>query len=145
VSPDLLSECAKLLDEIAFAPARLDLMRRRDIVRAQFDAADVADRDFYLVATLGMQLRELEQQSAQLPLSEEGYLMLPDRHAALVQQVTDRCKELTKAREFAAVAALGAKLSELRAAPPPVDAGIATSRPAGIHMVSDCCGGISLS
>jgi hypothetical protein len=61
----------------------------------------------------------LQQQSAQLPLSEEDYLTLPARHADLVQRVTDTCKELALAEEFTAVTVLGAKLSELRAAVPP--------------------------
>jgi hypothetical protein len=133
VSPDLPSECAKLLAEIAFMPARQDLMRRRNIVRAQFDAADIAGRDFYVIAQLGMQLLVLEKESALLPLSEESYLTIPKRHAALMQQMTERCKELTKARAFAAVTTLGAKLSELRATvPPPVESEMPTTRPAGI-------------
>jgi hypothetical protein len=57
----------------------------------------------------------VEKQSAQLPLSEEDYLTLPARHADLVQRVTDTCRNLMKARDYAALGPLSAKLEELRA------------------------------
>jgi hypothetical protein len=71
--------------------------------------------DFVLVGTLGTQLQALQQQAAQLPLSEEDYLTLPARHADLVRRVTDACRELMKARDYAALGPLSAKLKELRA------------------------------
>jgi hypothetical protein len=111
---DLPGECVKLLAELANAPARRDLDQRKGKVQAQFDAADAAD-DFLLVAKLGMQLQQLEKESAQLPLSEEDYLTLADRHAALVQRVTDQCKELKVAKDFVALAAVAEHLGALKA------------------------------
>jgi hypothetical protein len=106
----------KLLEEVAQAPARRDAMQRRDALQAEFDAADAADVDFELIASLGVQLQELEKESAQLPLSEEDYLTLADRHAGLVQRVTDACRELKVAKDFVAMGALAKQLTALKAA-----------------------------
>jgi hypothetical protein len=112
---ELANECTKLLEEVAQAPARRTLVQQRKVLSAQYDAADAAG-DFKAIAAAGMQLQALQQQSAQLPLSEKGHLTLGDRHADLVRRVTEKCKELTRAKEYAEVTALGAKLAELRAA-----------------------------
>jgi hypothetical protein len=69
--------------------------------------------DFESVASIGTQLQALQQESAQLPLSEEDYLTLADRHAALLLEVTEQCKVLEKAKDFPAMAALGAQLTAL--------------------------------
>jgi hypothetical protein len=76
--------------------------------------------DFEAVASLGMQLLALQQESAQLPLSEEDYLTLAARHAALVKSVHDKCTDLAEAEDYSAVTDLGVKLRELRLVVPPV-------------------------
>jgi hypothetical protein len=111
----MLAECERVLTQVICAPQRRDLTKRIEALQAQLDAALAAD-DFEAVALLCSQLQILQQQSAQLPLSEEGYLTLLDRHAALVQKLADKCKELAEAKDYAAVTSLGVKLSELRAA-----------------------------
>jgi hypothetical protein len=82
--------------------------------KAQIDTALAAD-DFELVASLGVKLQTLQQESAQLSLSEEDYLTLPARHGDLVQRMTGKCRELAKAQHFAALGTLSAKLKALRA------------------------------
>jgi hypothetical protein len=79
----------------------------------QFDAA-VAAANFSAVAALGLARKALLAESAQLPLSEEDYLTLPARHAAQVQRVTDQCRQLVRANNFAALTALSKKLSALK-------------------------------
>jgi hypothetical protein len=76
------------------------LIQQTQLLQAQFDAAEAAAEDFVLIGTLGTQLQQLEKESAQLSLSEEDYLTLADRHAALVQQVTDQCRNLKAAGHF---------------------------------------------
>jgi hypothetical protein len=69
-----------------------------------------------------------------VPLTEEDYLTLEARHAALVQRVTERCKELTKARKFAEVTALGTQLSNMRAvALPAADRSLIYDHPTGTN------------
>jgi hypothetical protein len=68
-----------------------------------------------LVGTLGEKLEALEVKITEQPLSEEDYLTLSDRHAALVQKVTEVCRKLTKDKAYAEVKVLGAKLQELKA------------------------------
>jgi hypothetical protein len=114
------------------------MMMRRDVLQAQFRAADTAE-DFNAVATLGQQLQSLQVESAQLSLSEEEYLTLPGRHADLVLRLTEKCKELTRAKDYAAVTALGAKLGELRAVTwPAMDAYTDARRATGMLFYCPC-------
>jgi hypothetical protein len=122
----LLVECERVLRQVACAPQRRDLTRRILTERSHLKAALAAD-DFEQVLTLGMQLQSLQQESAQLLLSEEDYLTLTDRHAALVLRLVEKCTELALAKEFADVTVLGAKLSELRAAALPAAAHVSAS------------------
>jgi hypothetical protein len=115
-----------MLQQVASAPQRLDLIQRIHALQTQLDAALITD-ELASVGSLCAKLQTLQKQSARLPLSEEDYLTLADRHAALVQRVTDRCKELAEAKDFAAVTALGTKLKELRVAALPVDDGTVIS------------------
>jgi hypothetical protein len=95
-------------------PQCKDLTQRIQSVQAQLEAAEVA-LEFPSVASLGTQLQALRQQSAQLLLSEEDYLTLPAWHADLVRRVMDAYRELMKARDYAALGPLSAKLKELKA------------------------------
>jgi hypothetical protein len=104
----------------AFVPQRSDIRQRLQSLRSQYDAALAAAVDFVLVGKLGTQLKALQQQSAQLPLSEEDYCTLPAQHADLVQQVMAACRELMKARDYAALGPLSTKLKELKALDLPV-------------------------
>jgi hypothetical protein len=90
-------------------------MQQIHAVQAQYEAAEAAAEDFVLVGTLGTQLQALQQQSAQLPLSEEDYLMLGDRHADLVQRVTGTCRELMADSAFAELSAVATYLQKLKA------------------------------
>ena len=81
------SECDRVLQQVACVPQRRDLTQRIPALQTQLEAALAAD-DFGSIASVGTQLLALQQQSAQLPQSEEDYLTLADRHAALVQATT---------------------------------------------------------
>jgi hypothetical protein len=108
-------DCQRFLRQVASAPLQKELMQRREVLQAQYRAAEFAAEDFVLIGHLGVKLEALQRESAQLPLSEEDYLALADRHAQLVQRVTDKCKELTKGRQFDELAALGIQLKALKA------------------------------
>jgi uncharacterized coiled-coil DUF342 family protein len=110
----LLAECDRVLQQIAEVPQRKDLRERTNALHAQLEVVQQAF-EFEAFATLGTQLEALQQQSARLALSEEDSLTLPARHAELVQRVTDTCRELMRARDYAALGPLSAKLKELKA------------------------------
>jgi hypothetical protein len=111
----LLAQCKVVCKQVKAAPAYKDLMQRRRPLQAQFDAAVAAAEDFVLVGTLGMQLQELEKESAQLSLSEEDYLTLADRHTALVQRVTEQCRAQKAASQFTELEKLATQLVALTA------------------------------
>jgi hypothetical protein len=115
VLQELADQCTALVKQAAFVPQRSDIRQRLLSLKAQIKAELAAALDFELVGTLGMQRKSLEQQSAQLPLSEEDYLTLGNRHADLVRRVTETCRELMKARDYAMLGPLSAKLKELKA------------------------------
>jgi hypothetical protein len=77
----LLTECERVIKEVAHAPQRRYLGQRIQALQAQYDDA-LATEDFEWVASLGPQLQALQQQSAQLPLSEEDYLTLSGQACA---------------------------------------------------------------
>jgi hypothetical protein len=110
----LLAECERILQQVAAVPQRRDLSQRIQALQPQLKVAEACD-DFEQVVALGTQLQVLQQESAQLPLSEEDYLTLGDRHADLVRRVTETCRELTRLKDYAALGPLSAKLKELRA------------------------------
>jgi hypothetical protein len=90
-------------------------MNRLPPLQAELKAAKAAAEDFVLIGTLGLQVKALEQVSAQLPLSEQDYRTLPTRHAALVQRVTDHCRQLAVSQDYGALSLLSVKLKELKA------------------------------
>jgi hypothetical protein len=88
-------------------------MRRILALQAKLEAAEDA-LDFESAASLGLALTALQEQSAQ-NLSVKEYLTLPARHAALLQRVTEHCKELMSAKDYATLGPLSAKLKVLMA------------------------------
>jgi hypothetical protein len=87
-------------------------MQRRDVLRAQLDAAK---GNYEKICTLGESLEALNLEAAQLPLSEEDYLMLATRHAALVQRVEAKCQQLMESDFDDLLISLGGKLEKLQA------------------------------
>jgi DNA repair exonuclease SbcCD ATPase subunit len=108
------SQCDAVITQFGHVPALRNAIQHRDELQAQLEAAETGD-DFVLVGTLGEQLDALNLKVVEQPLSEEDYLTMFERHAALVQKVTDTCRELTKSRAYAEVKTLGVKLQELKA------------------------------
>jgi hypothetical protein len=103
--------CVALAEQACHAPARLAALAQRDELQTQLDLLESGSADFARAAVLGLQLTTLRQASVQLPLSEEDYLTLPDRHAALLQKVTIKCEELrNEGRCEAALKSLSGKL-----------------------------------
>jgi hypothetical protein len=112
----LLDECDAFAAQFAHAPNRREVMRRHDKLLACLRAAlELSEgEDYERVRGLGEQLETLEQESAELPLSEGDYLMLTEKHASLLQRTTALCKEYQKARDGTMLVELGTKREELK-------------------------------
>jgi hypothetical protein len=111
----LVDECDTVIGQFAHVPALRDAIQLRDGQEAQLEVAEKIGEDYELIGTLGEQLLTLRQKVAEQPLSEEDYLTLADRHEVLVQKVTNTCATLARAKAYADVKLLGAKLKELKA------------------------------
>jgi hypothetical protein len=105
--------CVLLSKQVSQVPQRAEMTQRLENAQAQYDAAFTAFADFPLITSLGAALVTMQQESAQLPLSEEDYLTLADRHAALVQRVKQGCLDLMKAKQFDNLAILNGRLRAL--------------------------------
>jgi formyltetrahydrofolate synthetase len=108
-------ECDVLVAQLANVTRTQKAIQHRDELHDALRALKVAMADFEAIGQAGKALKAANAELAQLPLSEEDYLKLADRHAALVQKVSTTCAELSDAGEFDALEALAAKLEELKA------------------------------
>jgi hypothetical protein len=108
-------ECNALVAQFANAPRTREAMQHRDELQNTLTALRAAKSDFAAVGQAGKALKAAAAVLAQLPLSEDDYLTLADRHVALVQQVTATCSQLADVSYFDALDALAIKLEELQA------------------------------
>jgi hypothetical protein len=115
VTSGVVAVCDALVTQFATAPRTREAILHRDELQDTLTSLRAAKSDFAAVGQVGKALKAANAQLAQLPLSEEDYLTLADRHAALVQKVTATCTALADAGEYDALDALAAKLEELQA------------------------------
>jgi hypothetical protein len=112
---NLICEIGRVQKLAAQAPQRAQMMQRLEAAQAQYDAAEAAAEDFELIASLGKALQDLQGESDKIRMTQKDYLGLPDRHAALVKRIEERCKQLKKAKDFSALEALGLRLEAVKA------------------------------
>jgi small-conductance mechanosensitive channel len=112
----LRNQCTTFLQQAASADALYDLLRRK---RANSDRLAELDRqgesEYAGVGQLMLEQQVLEQELAQLPLSQGDLLKLGEGHAALVQDMRDMCRDLVRARQHSKLKMLAAQLAELKA------------------------------
>jgi hypothetical protein len=127
----LLEECDAFTAQFAHATDRREVMRRHDKLLACLRGAlELTEgEDYERVRELGEQLETLEQESAQLPLSEGDYLTLTEKHASLLQRTTAMCKEYQRARNGIMLVELGTKREELKK----LDISCCQFRPGKLH------------
>jgi hypothetical protein len=89
-----------------------DTIQRRDQLQKDYNALKTAATDFVALGRVG---NALKTAVAAVVLTEEDYLTLADRRAALVQKVRVKCAELADAGEFDTLDTLASKLEELKA------------------------------
>jgi phage host-nuclease inhibitor protein Gam len=108
----LLGECGTVIAQFAHVPALRDAIQQRDELQRELATLDTADAEE--IARVGTAHKAAIAAVLQQSLSEDDYLTLSSRHAALVQEVTVMGLEMADTGEFDAVELLGAKLNVLR-------------------------------
>jgi hypothetical protein len=111
----LAAKCNALFTQFANSTHTREAIQHRDELQNTVTALRAARSDFIAVGQAGKALKAARAVIAQLPLSEEDYLTLADRHAELVQKVTTTCAELADAGEIDTVDSMAATLKELQA------------------------------
>jgi DNA repair exonuclease SbcCD ATPase subunit len=111
----LVSECDIVIAQRAHVPALRDAIQQRDQLQAEFAALKASKSDFAASVKVGRELKALQEAILQLPLSEEDYLTMADRYAALVQKMTVLCERLLENEDLDALEGLASKLEELQA------------------------------
>jgi hypothetical protein len=110
-----VAECDAVIAQFAHVPTLREAIQLRDQLHKEFAALNAAKTNFMEIARVGTAHKAAIAAVLQLPLSEEDYLTLAGRYAALVQKVTAACAELADAGEFDSLVVLAAKLEELKA------------------------------
>jgi hypothetical protein len=108
----LAGECDAVITQFAHVPTFRKAIQHRDKLQREYDALKTAATDLMALGRVG---RALRAAGAAIVLTEEDYLTLADRHAALVTKVTTMCAQLADATESQALNTLASKLEELKA------------------------------
>jgi hypothetical protein len=113
-----MNECDAAICQFAQAPVLWDLVQQRNKLQLALDllVVMVMNNDWEAVGEAGKKVGSATAAMLQDPLSEEDYMTLTSRHSALVQKMTDTCKDLLATKQYDSVTALGTKLKELKAA-----------------------------
>jgi hypothetical protein len=111
----LACECDTIVTQFGHVPALREAIQQRDELQRELAALNAAKTNFKEIARVGTAHRAAVAAVLQQALSEEDFLTLSDRHAALVQKLTTTCEELAEAEDYDAVILLGDKLNELKA------------------------------
>jgi hypothetical protein len=109
----LTLSCDAVAAQFAYVPALQNAIQIRDSLQGELTSLRGSGSNFREIVRVGTALKAAKAAVAQQQLSEANYLTLPDRHAALVQKVTDQCKKLADAEDYDALEALAIKLEEL--------------------------------
>jgi DnaJ-domain-containing protein 1 len=112
----LFEHCDAITAQFQLVVSMGNAIRRRDALQLDLDTLITAGADLVTIGLAGKELQAAIVVVTQQPMSEEDHLTLADRHEALVQNVTDTCKDLLAAAQYDAVITLGRKLKELQAA-----------------------------
>jgi N-acyl-D-aspartate/D-glutamate deacylase len=110
-----VGECDAVIAQFAYVPALRDAIRQRDELQREYIALKAAKTEFKASVRVGKALQAAKEAVAQLPLSEEDYQTLADRHTALVQKTTAACEDLLAEDDLDALDTLASKLEELQA------------------------------
>jgi hypothetical protein len=112
--------CASLMQPFRDVPRARQALRQRDELQARLTALKTnseisQDPDWEAIGRAGNALKAVDSAMKHQPFSQEDYLALVGRHAALVQKARTQCAELAAAGDCATLATVATKLAELTA------------------------------
>jgi DNA repair exonuclease SbcCD ATPase subunit len=110
-----VSECDTVIAQFTHVPALRDAIQQRDQLQTEFAALKASKTDFAASVRVGRTFKASQGAVLQLPLSEEDYLTMAGRHAALTQKMTALCERLLENEDLDALETLATKLGELKA------------------------------
>jgi DNA repair ATPase RecN len=111
----LARDCDMLMLEVVHAHTLSTAIARREHLRPRLDAVEAECSDYDIIVKLGKEFDTAEAEIEARWQSPDELCALRDKHAAFIARVDARCKELVRARDYAALEALAAKLKELKA------------------------------
>jgi hypothetical protein len=117
---EIKRECACLMQPFRDVLRARQALRQRDDLRARLTAlkanSDISQvPDWEAIGRAGNALKAADNAVRNQPFSQEDYLALAGRYAALVQKMTAQCRELAAAGDYATLATVATKLAELTA------------------------------
>jgi hypothetical protein len=117
---EIKSECISLMQPFRDVPRARMAIRQRDELQARLTALKANSEisqvpDWEAIGRAGNALRAADSAVESQPFSEEDYLALVGKHAALVQKATAQCAELAAAADYATLATVATKLADLTA------------------------------
>jgi hypothetical protein len=118
-SEEITRECVTLITQFKVMPHVRLAIRQRDELRARLHAltayGDGSHLDWEGVGRAGSALKVADKAVNAPPLTEEDYLTLADRRAALLQKATAHCRALLSAKDYGKLSNMAAKLAKLKA------------------------------
>jgi uncharacterized sporulation protein YeaH/YhbH (DUF444 family) len=113
---EVLSECDVLIPQAACARSVRQTLQTRNELQDRLYGLKVSHPlNFESIGRTRKALQTIESEVARLPLSEEDFLTLLNRHDALMQKARAVCKQLVERRHYATLAELAGKLVNLTA------------------------------
>jgi hypothetical protein len=117
---EIKRECASLMQPFRDVARARQALRQRDDLQARLTALKASseisqDPDWEAIGRAGNALRAADSAVKHQPFSQEDYLALVGRHAALVQRAKAQCTELAAVGDYATLATAATKLAELTA------------------------------
>jgi hypothetical protein len=118
-SEEITRECVTLITQFKVMPHVRLAIRQRDELRARLHAltanGDGSHQDWEGIGRAGSALKVADKAVNAPPLTEEDYLTLADRRAALLLKATAHCRALLSAKDYGKLSNIAAKLAKLKA------------------------------
>jgi hypothetical protein len=117
---EIKRECASMMQPFRDVARACQALRQRDDLQARLTVLKASskisqDPDWEAIGRAGNALRAADSAVKHQPFSQEDYLALAGRRAALVQKATAQCTEVAGAGDYANLASVATKLAELTA------------------------------
>jgi hypothetical protein len=118
-SEEITRECVTLITQFKVMPHVRLAIRQRDELRSRLHLLTAnragPHQDWEGIGRAGSALKMADKAVNAPPLTEEDYLTLADRRAALLQKATAHCRALLSAKDYGKLSSIAAKLAKLKA------------------------------